>query len=255
MNFITDILNNIQGKIDDFTNSISGAIRDSATMLGISSSTRDIVGSPLKGQIFIADQTLSRILVPVTPDVNNAIPVVYGEAFLTGHLVDSIMGSTGCIMYYVFAICEVTGDLMSTGEPSKISIEEVYWGDSRVEFKGDQVTVQSTYTASGTENGGVENLIKMYFYTDGSATPTKIGGAAGGTPAWNIVPHWTTNHTMNKLAFAVVTVEYESPTTVSGLDRITFKVKNTMSEPGDVLYDYMTSSRYGAGIPAGDIDV
>jgi len=28
-----------------------------------------------------------------------------------------------------------------------------------------------------------------------------------------------------------------------------------MDQPGDVLYDYMTNTRYGAGIPVEDIDV
>jgi hypothetical protein len=30
-------------------------------------------------------------------------------------------------------------------------------------------------------------------------------------------------------------------------------MKNTMTLPGDVLYDYMTNTRYGAGIPEAEI--
>jgi hypothetical protein len=58
---------------------------------------------------------------------------------------------------------------------------------------------------------------------------------------------------MDKLAFALVRVEYNKEKSVTSLGEIEFKMNNTMFEPGDCVYDYMTNTRYGAGIPESEI--
>jgi hypothetical protein len=58
---------------------------------------------------------------------------------------------------------------------------------------------------------------------------------------------------MNDLIFAVVKVDYNREKNVTGIGDLLFHVDNTMKLPGDVLYDYMTNTRYGAGITATEI--
>ena len=59
---------------------------------------------------------------------------------------------------------------------------------------------------------------------------------------------------MNNLAFVLVSIVYNAEKNLTGLGNMQFKVTNTMKQPGDVLFDYMTNARYGAGIPEAEIN-
>jgi hypothetical protein len=69
------------------------------------------------------------------------------------------------------------------------------------------------------------------------------------------MPGWTPNHSMSKLAFALIKMQFSAENDITELGEITFKLRNTMSEPGDVMVDYMTNIRYGCSIPISEIDV
>jgi hypothetical protein len=60
---------------------------------------------------------------------------------------------------------------------------------------------------------------------------------------------------MSDLVYAVVKLTYSGEKGVTNLQQMTFEVTNSLSNPGLVLYDYLTSPRYGANISAGQIDV
>jgi hypothetical protein len=66
---------------------------------------------------------------------------------------------------------------------------------------------------------------------------------------------WTANHTMNNLVFVIVRIEYNKDKGITGLGNLLFKVNNTITLPGDCLYDYMTNTRYGAGISPAEINL
>jgi hypothetical protein len=53
--------------------------------------------------------------------------------------------------------------------------------------------------------------------------------------------------------FAIVRVVYNKDKNVTGLGDLKFNVNNPLNNPGDVLLDYMTNTRYGAGITLEDI--
>jgi hypothetical protein len=55
---------------------------------------------------------------------------------------------------------------------------------------------------------------------------------------------------MSNLVFVIVRVDYNKDKNITGLGDLTFEIKNSMKLPGDCLYDYMTNTRYGAGIDA-----
>ena len=68
------------------------------------------------------------------------------------------------------------------------------------------------------------------------------------------MPNWASaTHAMNDLLFAVVRVDYNRDKNVTGLGDMLFHIQNNMYLPGDCLYDYMTNTRYGAGISASEI--
>lgn len=59
---------------------------------------------------------------------------------------------------------------------------------------------------------------------------------------------------MDDLVFAIVKITYSKDKGMNRLPNMQFTITNSMKLPGDCLYDYMTSTRYGAAIPAADID-
>jgi hypothetical protein len=58
---------------------------------------------------------------------------------------------------------------------------------------------------------------------------------------------------MNDLIFAVVRVDYSREKNVTGIGNLIFHLQNSMYLPGDVMRDYMTNTRYGAGIATAEI--
>lgn len=252
MSFIADIINSVGRNVIQQTAYSVGRALSNSSFFG----TLSRITGLFTGFAGTEPQDPNNFRLPITADPTAAIPVVYGSSYVKGLLVDARQGTRGCEMYYAVVLCEVTGTVLSTGQQSVITVPEVWWGDKRVRFAGNSANVESSYDASGNQVGSINGHVKMWLYTNGSANPGAFaGGANAGTAAWNIMPGWTTNHSMDSLVFAIIYVEYSAPDDVRGLESVVFKVNNTCTLPGDVMYDYMTNTIYGAGIPVEDIDV
>ena len=190
----------------------------------------------------------------VDPNTENSIPVVYGTAFLGGIVTDAVLTNSNQTMWYCLAICEKTGNLIN-GTPSVITVERIYWNQMEVKFQGDSVTVSAFIDEDGVETTNPNGLVKIYLYNNGSTNQTFPAGYSGSSQsAFSVFPNWTSQHTMNDLVFALIRVDYNKEKSVTGLGRIEFKVKNTMTEAGDCIYDYLTNTRYGAGIASEEIN-
>ena len=70
---------------------------------------------------------------------------------------------------------------------------------------------------------------------------------------YDIMPGWDSTYTMPDLVFAIVKVDYNKEKNLTGMPSIQFKMKNTMTLPGDCLYDYMLNTRYGVGLSPEEI--
>jgi hypothetical protein len=55
---------------------------------------------------------------------------------------------------------------------------------------------------------------------------------------------------MSDLVFGVIQLNYDSANGVTALPSMTYELTNSLSNPGEVWYDYITSERYGAGFTA-----
>jgi hypothetical protein len=191
------------------------------------------------------------------PDTEFSVPVLYGEAYVTGKVTDAVLAPNGFDMWVCFTLCEKTGNLID-GTPSVISFKEVYVDGLRLGFKPDGTTVEVMWDDSGNSGTQWADLIEVYPFNGGSLSPVSfITEAVGNTlPAYNIMPGWTTADTMNDLVFCIMKFRYSSlqnkKLTSIGRD-ITFRLSNTMSNPGDCMNDYMTNTRYGAGISTAEI--
>lgn len=189
--------------------------------------------------------------VSLDPNPEHRIPVVYGQATLTGTVTDARQ-STGMEMYFCVTICERTGKLnLGQGADSSFSLENVYWNDNRIIFREDGRTVKGYYDRNNVFNTDIDGLISIYFF-DGSSDdpklPTGYTSSQALLSAYNIMPGWDINWAMSDLIFAVVRINFDTEKNVKGLENVKFTVKNTMTLPGDCLYDMMTNARYGAGL-------
>lgn len=190
----------------------------------------------------------------VDPDTDASIPVVYGQAFVGGIVSDAYMTEDNMTMWYCLTICEKTGNLIN-GQPSTISFERIYWNQMEVIFNADGYTVSNFVDEEGIVDNNPAGKIKIYCFNNGSLSPASVRGHTN--PAMNafaLMPNWTSLHTMDNLVFALIRVDYNKEAGITGLGNIEFKIKNSMSQAGDVINDYLTNTRYGAGIAPEEIN-
>lgn len=190
------------------------------------------------------------VRLQATADPSNRIPIVYGEAYTQGKLVDVEMGSDNRTMYYVMVFSEKTGNKIN-GSASAFSFLDVYVNGMRCVFRADGVTVDYIQDRNDFQDNSVSGLTEFYCYAGNSTSHVQVGDfllGSGTTPAYSVMPSWTSTDAMNDLIFLVAKLTYAPSKNQTSLPSITVHLKNSMDEPGDVLYDYMTNSRYGAGI-------
>jgi len=194
------------------------------------------------------------VRLQVDPDSNHKIPVVYGSAHLGGIITDAQISNNNLTMHYVITICEKTGTKISDDLASTFVFEDIYWNDQRIVFDTDGITAAYTVDRDSNVDYSIAGQVKVYCYAGSSDDPVQPDGYSGVTPiASMVVPNWSTSHDMNDLVFAVVRVDYNREKGVTEIPEIKFHITNSMTQPGDCLYDYMTNTRYGAGIDPTEI--
>lgn len=251
MSFLDDILD-VGGKLwQGFTGpGVAGGVAR-ATALGylLKQVTSSINKDNQKPSASTTNTPDPGVRLQVDPDTQHAIPVIYGTAFIGGIVTDAVLTNSNQTMWYCLTLCEKTGNLIS-GIPSQISFEEIYIDDARVFFNADGRSVARLVDEDGVQNTDVNGLITIYCYAGNSTTPVVPKGYTMATTpsAFSLFPNWTSNHTMSDLVFVLVRIDYNRDKGVTNLPQISVKLKNTMEQPGDVLFDYMTNTRYGAGI-------
>jgi hypothetical protein len=196
------------------------------------------------------------VRLQINPNPDQHIPVVYGRATLGGIITDAVLTNSNQTMWYCLTISERTGlTNLGTGSASSYKLHQVFWDDNTVLFESDGITVKALVDREGTVNSDVSGQIKVYFFAGNSTSPkvpeTYTNGSLSNATA--LFPNWTANHTMSDLIFALVRVDYNAEKGVRGLGNIRFDIENSMSQPGDCLYDYMTNTRYGAGIDPAEV--
>ena len=189
------------------------------------------------------------VSIQLPPATDNKIPILYGKAFTSGPIFDAAISNSNKTMTYCIALSEET-------QTGTFSVGDIYMNDVELVFTGNTVTshIDPNQSTATTYNGNV----RVNVYQGGSSGSDVIfptSGTGSSTAASAIVPHWGANHTANALVFAVMQVDYDAENGLTGLPQMTFEMTNSLNNPGDVLYDYLTSDRYGAKLTNADIDV
>jgi hypothetical protein len=247
MSWWDDLVDLGSSALDWFTGNSVGAnlARTAVTGFALNQVTRAINKDEQKNQT--PDKG---VRVQVNPDPNAKIPVIYGTTALSGIVTDAVMSDQKTQMFYCITLCEKTGKLnLGLGADSEISVTGIWRDNQQLSFDANGV-VNGSVDDADNFNTDISGLIRFWVYTNGSLVSQNTD-----SPAWDIFPGWTSSKLMSNLVFVIVRVDYNREKNVTGLGDLTFKVKNTMTLPGDCLYDYMTNTRYGAGIPRSEISV
>lgn len=187
----------------------------------------------------------------IPPATDNKLPVVYGEAWLGGTIVDLSISENNQELYYVLAIAEVTGNGGDT-----ITFGDAYWGGKKVTFRPDGFTVASlTDESSGVVDTTVDGKIQFFFYRNGSFNPTNsTQSAISVMQTSGLVYTWDNTKLMTNTAFVIIHLTYSQTANIRGIEQTRFNVTNSRSNTGDVFYDYLTNQVYGGAIPVGQIN-
>jgi hypothetical protein len=193
----------------------------------------------------------------VPPSAVNAIPIVYGNAYMGGTFVDAVLTTDQKTMYYVLAISSISPNGQFTFDTA-----DMYYGDRKITFDGSDLTkvVSLTDEAGNVDTKISGNLyINLYKSTTGGTITSANGASAPSTVMGGsdivVGQRWTGTRQMNGLGFAIVKLIYNRDADTTQLQPITFKVAHTLNgtgvaKAGDVWYDYMTNAVYGGAVDA-----
>lgn len=197
------------------------------------------------------------VRLQVSPDASHKIPVVYGRAQLSGIVTDAVLSNSNQTLTVVFTLCERTGVRLSNGQASSVAVRRVFINDQRVVLKANGFTVDFTVDRDGNVDRSLDGICDIRCWSGGSGSafnvPVGTASLASTVNAYSVVPNWTVNHAMSDLVFAVVRLTYNRDRGITSIPTVRFDLQNNMTLPGDVLQDYMTNTRYGAGIPIEEI--
>lgn len=192
----------------------------------------------------------------VDPSTDHSIPIVYGDAYLSGVVTDAVLTNSNQTMWYCVTLCEKTGVKLSDSQQSTIDFESVYWNGNLVTLQTDGITVASFTDPDDNTTTNPSGLIKFYPFSGGSDAPVQFANYTTGNTAnaYDIFPNWTATHSMDDLVFCLIRVDYNRDKDVTGLGSLEFRLSNDMRLPGDVIYDYARNTRYGAGLTDEEIN-
>lgn len=194
--------------------------------------------------------------IQLQPDQNNRIPILYGRAFVAGIISDAYLSSDRQTLTLVFTLCEKTGTKISDDLASVFTVHDIYVNDQRVVFKADGVTVDYTLDRDGNQDISQRDLITIRFYAGSTNSTDQIapeGETISAINAWTLVEGGSSLYQMSDLVFAAMQITYNQDKGIKSVPTITVDMENSMTQPGDCLYDYATNTRYGAGITEAEI--
>ena len=182
------------------------------------------------------------VKIQLPPATDNKVPRLYGRNYTGGIITDAEIKEQNKKMTYVLVISEYNaGDVWT--------VNNVYRDDKRLVFGGSTLdSVSSTYDANQTSAESWRDTFKVRVYAGNAYAQAQIFPAAQQDDARNLFDNWTINNSMEDLVFAVVEVLYNDNQGVFGLGSFTFDLTNSVSEPSNVLLDYLQNDRYGPGI-------
>lgn len=258
MSFIDDIIDFAGGALDWYTgDSVGAQLARTATLGYVLNQTNKSVNKENSTPAATRTPEPDRgVRLQINPDPNAKIPVVYGTAHLGGIITDAVLTNSNKTMWFCITICEKTGlTNIGRGAASEFIFEDIWYNDNRIVFKADGRTANYMVDKDSNIDYSIQDLVSIYCFAGNSTTPVLPDNYSSGglVNAYTLMPNWTSSHSMTDLVFALIKIDYNREKGVVGIPDIRFQITNTMNQPGDCLFDYMTNTRYGAGIDPAEI--
>ena len=198
--------------------------------------------------------------VQVAPSTDNRIGIAYGRNFMSGPITDVAITNQNKTMQY----CITLSELSDGHNVGSYTVNQIFWGDRKLNFPGGYSNATSANVISysdpnATSTDDWANKIRIRVYAGDTTAAKQIFPASPTVNATTVMTHWNTfgptHYTMEGLVFAMIEVDYDAENGLTGLGSMTFDITNSKDNPGEVLFDYLKSSRYGAGLANADIDI
>jgi hypothetical protein len=242
------------------------------TSIGVGYVASRIIGGSVRSGAGQADPTASQgARVQLPPATNNKIPVLYGRGFINGAIVDARLISTdqktNNVMYYNVVLSETCNVAGAT-----YTVNDIYWNDLRLIAETTAGNQHKILKGVKKVDGPGEDFedtnfkkdsnhrVQIRVYAGNSTAAQQIWPAPATSNqqnAWEFWPDndWTNANQMQGLVFAVIRLEFDQENGFTNLPPVTFDITNSISNPALVWQDYMTSTRYGAGLFAEDLNL
>jgi hypothetical protein len=185
----------------------------------------------------------------IPPATDNKLPVVYGSAYVGGTITDLSISENNQQLYYVLSICEITST--NTGQtPDTITFGDIYYGGKKVIFQGNGYTVASLLDESnGEEDTSINGRMEIFLYSNGSYSQTNSPyNAIQVMQTAGLIYTWDDTKLMSNCAFAIIHLSYSQSAGITGIGNTKFQVTNSLTDTGEVFYDYLINTRYGCAI-------
>ena len=206
----------------------------------------------------------------IPTDPRNKLPVVYGTKSVAGQITYAEISRDNQRMAFIISLCE--GPVTS--------INTVKWEDKELSFSGNISTGLRTCSGATPDNGDpsddfLNGRLKCQVFL-GTATNNECAPMVAFSSTQNSGQWSSANRTMPNTAYAYIELTYDQEKRVTSLsNRLQFNVTGrlvkpltgstdetvyenateaTSNNPAEIVVDYLTNTRYGAGVPLSAID-
>ena len=187
------------------------------------------------------------VKIQLPPSTDNRIPVFYGRNHSGAIIVDAEIKNQNNTMVY----CMVIGEKTDTGA---ITINQIYRDDAKLNFSGANVISMTDPNATTSTNVANKMRVRV-FAGNAQSSVNQIFPTTGKVAAQTLMSTITTATNYEDLVYAIYEMDYDAENGMQGLGAITYDITNSLSEPSNVLLDYITNDRYGCGISTSDLDL
>jgi len=191
------------------------------------------------------------VKIQLPPATDNKLPVFYGRNITGGIIVDAGITNQNNTMIYVICISEKT-------DSGSYTVQKIYRDDATLNFGtfASSHIVQSVTDPNATSTTAVSGKMRCRVYAGNAQSSSNQIFPTTGTPvaAQTLLSTISANTSYDDLVYAVFELDYDPENGLTGLGAINFDITNSLSEPSNVMLDYMQNSRYGAGLSASDLD-
>lgn len=191
------------------------------------------------------------VKIQLAPSTDNKIGIAYGRNFMSGPITDVAISNQNDTMHYCITLSEQV-------EGATYTVNQIFRDTSKLNFSSGNASVNSQTNPNSTNVSTIAGKIRCRVYAGGTAASNQIFPSSGTqVAATTMMPHWTntTDYSMEDLVFAMVEIDYDQENGIVGLGGMSFDITNSVSNPGDVMIDYLNNTRYGAGLSNTIIDV